>query len=279
MKYRYPTRMESPNPVSHRDSYYMRRIITTNQIELHWHNFFEIDFVDDGHGTHILNGVEQPFSGGTLTVLSTFDFHAYNHDLTRGDHISAYSFHFNDHVPDEDTLRRLRCLSGKQLSCGNGALFEILLQEFRLLEQESRSSQPERDALVQNILGRITIYAARCLEEYGEPEGKGRAYVEMEYIERNFRQPISLGDVARAAGFSTDYFGKLFKRRYGIPFQEYLLARRLQWAYGLLCSSSLSVTSIAYEAGFNSHAYFCRCFKRQYGVSPLQARQRTPEQP
>lgn len=66
MEYTPPTRMESPNPASHVDRYYMRRVITDNQIELHWHNFFEIDFMDDGRGMHRLNGVERPFTRGTL---------------------------------------------------------------------------------------------------------------------------------------------------------------------------------------------------------------------
>ena len=123
------------------------------------------------------------------------------------------------------------------------------------------------------------MYAVKAL---GADTSTGSVPVEMIYIENNFRQPITLGDAARIAGYSEDYFGRLFKQQYGCAFQEYLLGRRLQWAYGLLRSSRRSVTEIAYEAGFNSHAYFCRCFKKRYGITPLQARQEadgTPVQP
>ena len=98
MEYTPPTRMESPNPASHVDRYYMRRVITDNQIELHWHNFFEIDFMDDGRGMHRLNGVERPFTRGTLSVLSPFDFHSYRHDHARKEFMSCFSFHFDDHA-------------------------------------------------------------------------------------------------------------------------------------------------------------------------------------
>ena len=278
MEFTVPTRMESPNPASHVDRYYMRRVITDNQIELHWHNFFEIDFMDDGYGMHRLNGVERPFSRGTLSVLSPFDFHSYRHEHARKEFMSCFSFHFDDHVPDTKTLARLRTLAGKQLQC-NAELCDLLIGEFRLLEAECNGDQPDRDTMVRNILERITLYAVKVL---GIDTPPGNVPAEMIYIENNFRQPITLGEAAGIAGYSEDYFGRLFKQQYGCTFQEYLLGRRLQWAYGLLRSSRRSITEIAYEAGFNSHAYFCRRFKKRYGITPLQARKEadsTPMQP
>lgn len=136
MKNIIPTRMETPNPGSESDAYFARRIITKNQIELHWHQFFEFDFIDEGHGTHILNGVSKEFSQGTFSVLSTFDFHSYNLDLSKGDHISAYSFHFSENFPDSETLSRLRQISGKQLHCRDEENYRLLLSEFSLLFKE-----------------------------------------------------------------------------------------------------------------------------------------------
>ena len=273
MSYTPPTRMESPNPGSHTDGYHMRRVVTTNQIELHWHNFYEIDFIDGGEGTHLLNGVSLPYRRGSMTVLGTFDFHAYTHSDEQP--ISVYSFHFNDHVVDAETLSRLSHLVGKQLCCTDEDCYSSLLHCFRRLEQESVSDAPQRDAMVRHLLGQVSIYAARCAE-LSEQESSGiDSFGEIEYVERNFRQQITLASVARVMGFSEDYFGKLFKHRYGCTFRDYLVGRRLQWAYGLLRSSTLSVTAIAYEAGFNSHAYFCRSFKRRYGITPLQARSKS----
>jgi AraC-like DNA-binding protein len=271
MKKEQPTRMTTPNPGSRQDIYHMRRVVTTNQIETHWHNFFEIDFIDGGEGTHTLNGTARPYSKGTLTVLGTFDFHSYAHELAEP-RFSAYSFHFNDSVPDAKTLSRLSRLAGVQLLCEDEEMYRTLVHCFERLEQECLSAHKERDAMVRHLLGQISIYASRCKRQSDVREGETRMHTEMEYIERNFRQPLSLGEVAKIAGYSEDYFGKLFKRQYGCAFQEYLLGRRLQWAYGLLRSSSRSITEIAYEAGFNSHAYFCRCFKKRYGITPLQAR-------
>ncbi len=99
-------------------------------------------------------------------------------------------------------------------------------------------------------------------------------YPEIQYIEKHFRMQITEGEIAAVAGFSTAYFSKIFKRRYGISFQSYLLNKRLQYAYGLISSSSASLTRICMESGFNSYSYFCRSFKKRYGITPNDLRAR-----
>ena len=142
----------------------MRRVVTTNQIETHWHNFFEIDFIDGGQGTHTLNGTARPYRKGTLTVLGTFDFHSYTHELA-DPLFSVYSFHFNDYVPDEKTLSRLSRLAGVQLLCEDEDMYQTLLHCFERLEQECLSNCEERDAMVRHLLGQISICASRCKQQ------------------------------------------------------------------------------------------------------------------
>ncbi|PQA85925.1 helix-turn-helix domain-containing protein [Hyphococcus luteus] len=49
----------------------------------------------------------------------------------------------------------------------------------------------------------------------------------------------------------------------------YILSKRLSLAADrLIAAQQLSITSIAYESGFNDCSYFTRCFKQKYGVSP-----------
>ncbi|MAW79826.1 MAG: hypothetical protein CMI63_06280 [Parvularcula sp.] len=53
----------------------------------------------------------------------------------------------------------------------------------------------------------------------------------------------------------------------------YILNQRLQMAADrLVAAPHLSVTSVAYESGFNDCSYFTRCFKQKYGVSPTSYR-------
>ena len=47
---------------------------------------------------------------------------------------------------------------------------------------------------------------------------------------------------------------------------------RLQKGHALLLSSDKTIGEIAYEIGFSSPAYFTKCYRDAYGVTPTQAR-------
>lgn len=266
----YPLRMEKLSPGSESAEYYGLRVRSDGNVPMHWHNFFEFDFIDDGHCRQVLNGAGTECGKGTLTVLCSSDFHAYRIDPEKGEFMTTYSFHFDGHFPDTATLRLLGSLSGKQIDCSEPGVFGALISEFASLYSEIDNDRPERDAMVRNIIARITIIAFRT-------GGKGTeklppVYPEIGYIEEHFREQITESQVADRIGFSTAWFSKLFSRRYGISFQEYLLNRRLKHAYGLITSTDAPITGICYESGFNSHSYFCRRFRKRYGVSPSELR-------
>ena len=172
-------------------------------------------------------------------------------------------------------LSRLQCLAGHTYFIEDEEKYRALLAEFRALFAECAECRPLRDPFVRNMLDRILLLLHRNLEgnENFRRQNTAVPYPEMKIIEQRFRQQLTAGEVALAVGYSVNYFGKLFCRRYGVTFQEYLLERRLQWAYGILRASSFSVAEIAYESGFNSQSYFTRQFRRRYGMSPTQVRQ------
>ena len=45
---------------------------------LHWHEYYEMEFVLSGHAVEIVNGVSYAIGPGTVTLLSPVDFHAYH---------------------------------------------------------------------------------------------------------------------------------------------------------------------------------------------------------
>jgi AraC-like DNA-binding protein len=66
---------------------------------------------------------------------------------------------------------------------------------------------------------------------------------------------------------------KAFARRAGATPTGFITDMRLQRAAEMLtCSGSTTVTEIAFEVGFSDSAFFSRCFRRRFGVSPTQWR-------
>lgn len=83
---------------------------------------------------------------------------------------------------------------------------------------------------------------------------------------------ISIEDVAKNAGFSTDYFNRIFFAHTGFNVMEYIRFRRLKKAARLLRISDDDILSIALDCGYEAHESFSRAFKNQYGVSPSEYR-------
>ncbi len=88
------------------------------------------------------------------------------------------------------------------------------------------------------------------------------------FIEAHYRQPISLGDVAQAAGYSPAYLTNLVQSHTGRTVKQWIIERRMAEAKTLLATTDQSVRGIAESSGYSDAAYFARQFRQLHGVSP-----------
>ncbi len=90
-------------------------------------------------------------------------------------------------------------------------------------------------------------------------------------------EDITVQAVADHAGFSMDYFNRLFLSHTGFTVMAYVSYRRLKNAVQLLRTTDKSVLEIALEVGYTSHEGFTKAFKKEYGVTPSEYRQQHKE--
>lgn len=83
---------------------------------------------------------------------------------------------------------------------------------------------------------------------------------------------ISVEEVAKNAGFSIDYFNRIFLSHTGFTVNAYISYIRLKKAAFLLRTTDKSVLDIALEIGYDSHEGFTKAFKKKYGVTPSEYR-------
>ena len=81
---------------------------------------------------------------------------------------------------------------------------------------------------------------------------------------------FSLSFLSNQMGLSMSYLSSLFKKTYGIPFQDYILNERLEKSKILLLSSSLKNYEIAEKVGITDPNYYSTLFRKKFGVSPNQ---------
>jgi transcriptional regulator GlxA family with amidase domain len=87
-------------------------------------------------------------------------------------------------------------------------------------------------------------------------------------MENHVADPVSLPDLALAAGVSERQLNRLFQQKLGRSTMGYYRDLRLDKARNLLTNSSLPLTEIAYATGFANSSHFSRLFSEYFGGAP-----------
>lgn len=100
-------------------------------------------------------------------------------------------------------------------------------------------------------------------------EKEGRLILDIiNYLNENFKQPITLDSLAKRFHYSKFHFSKLFDKYFHCTLKYYLNTLRVNYVAENLHTSQLSLTELIYEAGFNSSSTFYRYYKLIFSSSP-----------
>lgn len=130
------------------------------------------------------------------------------------------------------------------------AHMETLLKHARL----------QRAYRMQSMLGTDTTQASIDLSHPIESA--------LAYIATHIAEHVTLREVSQTVYLSPSHFSRLFAQKVGMPFNEYVLARRIDAAKTLLTETHLPIELIASKVGISSAAQFSQTFKRITGFSP-----------
>jgi AraC-like DNA-binding protein len=87
-------------------------------------------------------------------------------------------------------------------------------------------------------------------------------------LRAEYRSPLKVPDLARAAGMSASSFHEHFKAVTGTTPLQYQKDLRLIEAHDLLTALSHSVSEAAYAVGYESPNHFSRDYSKKFGVPP-----------
>ena len=103
-------------------------------------------------------------------------------------------------------------------------------------------------------------------EDAASPVRRVRAY-----LERNYRERITIRDLARALRVSESKLSHRYRAECGESVFDTLLRIRVEQSLPLLLKN-LPLKVVAAETGFNSEFYYSRIFRRHFGVPPAKYR-------
>jgi AraC family transcriptional regulator len=94
------------------------------------------------------------------------------------------------------------------------------------------------------------------------------------HIQDHLGEALPLESLARVACFSPHHFHRIFGALVGESVKEHVRRLRLERAAHRLQFGRQPVTSIAFDAGYETHESFTRAFRAMFGTSPSRVRKR-----
>lgn len=92
------------------------------------------------------------------------------------------------------------------------------------------------------------------------------------YVRQHTNCNLTVADIANHFGYSNNYLSTKFKKELGFHLSSFIVHTKLEEAKMLLKYTDKSLLEISEYLCFCSQSHFQNCFKKQYGVTPLQYR-------
>ncbi len=93
----------------------------------------------------------------------------------------------------------------------------------------------------------------------------------LRFMSDNLHRRLTAEEIAAEVGCSRSHFSSVFSRQTGMSLTECLRKMRISEAERLI-SEGVAFSDAACSLGFSSQSHFCRCFKRETGVTPMEFR-------
>lgn len=114
----------------------------------------------------------------------------------------------------------------------------------------------------------MSVLHQKALKEIGEENFPSNLARIVNYIKMRYTENITLSRLSEEFLISKQHILRLFKNNLNMTVSVYVNKIKLEHSLELLKYSNLNVSEISEHLGFSSPYYFCRVFKKYYGVSP-----------
>jgi two-component system response regulator YesN len=152
-------------------------------------------------------------------------------------------------------------------------IIEFLLKQNFKVERFHFPDVDELD-LIKKVSEQQIIKCIQVISK--EKETRLNHFVEIAktYIHENYKEDISLVQIASYVNLNPFYFSKMFKKKTGETFSDYVMKVRIEFAKQLMLNENLNLKEISYQIGFKDPNYFSRVFKKYTNESPKSYRQK-----
>ncbi|MDR2802075.1 MAG: AraC family transcriptional regulator [Prevotellaceae bacterium] len=274
-------------PLSREDCFYIAdRHKTEFTYPIHSHSEFELNFIAHASGVKRIVGDSIEITGEYDLVLITGEDleHVWEQHECRSQHIREITIQFSSELFFADFIRKNQFNTIRKMleRAQNGLSFpmEAILNVYQLLD--NLSSKQGFSAVLDflTILYELSLFCdeARVLSssafaKIGVKSDSRRVRKVQEYINEHYKEEIRLNELSALINMTPASFSRFFKLRTGLSLTDYIIDVRLGHATRLLVDSTMSISEICYDCGFNNISNFNRIFKKRKNCAPKDFRE------
>ncbi len=255
--------LSSQFPVKH----FVRTFVTDKIIRLHYHRSLEINICRGVEGIIRLGGADHSIASDCIIVLPPETPHS-NRILKSEGSIEVFHFMIREMPGLESALNEVlqrRIIPIADCSVEAARQFTFFRNQYSAHSHSALRLSGALMILVDELCGKVEVHRPESLNHSLDDF----LYRVIDYAEKNYGERISLDDISGWTGTSKYHFCRLFKKITGETWSSYLRMVRLSNSL-LLLNKGTSVIDIASACGFESDSYYIKCFKIEYGMTPLQ---------
>lgn len=135
--------------------------------------------------------------------------------------------------------------------------------------------KPTNPRELLQILKRVEEKCSRAAKKPEEPVHNLLVKKAVDYIEKHYSEKISVKELAESLYVTPNYMSELFKRHTGKNISAYITDVRLEKAKEYLTIPECNVSSISESVGIGNSRYFSNLFKKKYGMTPSEYRNKS----
>ena len=255
--------------------------------DMHMQDFFEINIISSGEGMHYIENQRYPARVGDVFIVPPLVKHGYRG--TEDFDVIHLLYHPNYFERNRDLLiqlpsfltlfniepvLRMHGARAINLKISESELRDIIKRYIEPLCEIGMSKNPRDKLRAQSYATDFIIRSCEIYERQEQPKVIDNFIKSIMYMHIEYRNKITVEQLARMSGMSrTVYFSK-FKNTFGTTPQAFLMAIRLEAVKNKLLTTALSLEEIAVGTGFHDAAHLSRFFKKAYGETPAQFRKK-----
>ena len=242
------------------------------------HEEIEIKYFYKGTSTLLIGNNIINACAGDIVVINPYEFHTTVNVGEEKGHYHTFMVpldYFSEPTEYALNLRTFSQVQGKSFKnlVKNNSELAVILEH---IVDEYEKKDEAYYFFIRGLMMEFFALLARCYVDSNDEcnfyKNSFRNYTLIEpalrHIRDNYKSEITIEELAGLCNMSKYYFCHVFKSVTEKSCMEYLREHRLKLASIMLKTSDANINFISKQCGFENVNYFCRSYKKYYGVSP-----------